>query len=112
MSLAGVFNLDVKDGRAMAQFALDNMDHHRQIQGAIFRQFNVALPLFPLDPISESDFNTWALLHQSMHSAANDILGLPDFDLTAVDITKPEQVIVWAELHGRGHQMIAQALGI
>lgn len=112
MSLAGVFNLDVNDERTMLQFALDNMDQHRQIQEAVFRQFGSVLPLFPLDPIPANDFNTWALNHQSMHSAVNDLLGLPDFDLTAVDITKPEQVIVWAELHGRGHQMIAQALGI
>ena len=88
------------------------MDEHRKIQQAIFTKRNINLPLFPLDPIALDDLDSWARNHQSMHSAPLEILGLQGNDLTRVDFTKTEDIIVFVQIHAMEHRLIAAALGL
>lgn len=112
MALASIFNLQWNEPANRARFSFNNWMEHQKIQEEIFRKHGIDLPLFPIDPIPNYDLLSWAFRHQSMHSAANVILGLQGFDLTGVDFRKPEEVTVWTENHAREHMAINQALGI
>lgn len=112
MSVANLFNLDLKDPASVLRFSFSNQAEHFKIQRAIFEKFNVNLPIFPIDPIPATGFVTWAQVHQSMHSSANGILGLQSDDLTTLDPNKPEDVEVWAYTHAQEHYRFAQSLGL
>ena len=112
MSVAALYNLELKDPASRERWAFHNMGEHFKIQAAIFRKFNLNVPIFPCDPITLNDIPTWARNHQSMHSSANGILGLQGNDLTDVDLSKPEDVEVFKYLHAQEHQRFQLALGL
>lgn len=110
MSVAALYNLDVKAGPSLLRWSFNNMSEHFKIQDAIYAQFKINLPLFPLDPIPLDELVTWGYNHQAMHSAALAILRLQGNDLTSVDLTKPADVIIWTQLHADEHRRMAAAL--
>src|SRR6266851_7962419 len=103
MSLAGLYNLDPKDPASLMRWSFANMAEHFKIQRAIFDKHKLNLPLFPLDPIPLFDLVSWGVSHQAMHAGANAVLKLPGNDLTTVDFTKPEDIVVWVQLHASEH---------
>lgn len=66
----------------------------------------------PLDPIPFDQRNivTWAELHQAVHSQQDSVLGVSGVDLTSLDLSQPERVRIWIELHAREHQYMSLAV--
>lgn len=114
MGLATLANIPTTD-ELLAQFAFANMDSHRRIAAAIFRQMNgMVVPEFPLDPVplSPDARLVWALNHQAMHNSQNGILGVDGQDFTETDFDSPEQLTYYIQRHFIEHLEAEKQLGI
>jgi hypothetical protein len=115
MALANLLNLPVTT-ELLAQFSWSNMDSHRRINAAIFRQKNgLVIPEFVLDPIPLLDENgllVWGLNHQAMHATmdqANDVQGE---DLSAPNFRNISELSSWMQQHFVEHYLNETKLGI
>ena len=109
--LAGLYN-DIVDDQSLQHFSFINADQHTQIIDAIARKYNVALPVYILDPISTNNPANWLYTHQAAHNDMNAILGIAGNDLTDVDFKNKEQVASWVWLHAQEHYQASNKLGI
>ncbi len=108
--LAAVFNIPT-DPITLARFAFHNRDQHELAVRAIKSRTGLSLPLYPIDPILESDFPAWLYTHQSMHNSVNAFLGLQGNDLSDMDPRKIDQLTYWIQLHGNEHTAWSNILG-
>lgn len=90
-----------------------HMFDHFQIAQGIFSARQILIPLLPLDPVPSHRPELmlgWFQNHMSMHAAMNAAMGTQGADLSVVDFTNPEQLIVWLEANAAEHLAIAAAI--
>lgn len=87
---------------------------HVDINRLILETHNVSLPAFVLDPMDplRTDFYNWLYLHQEMHNAQNNVLGISGYDLLDIDWKDPGQRAGWIYLHENEHYQASDILGI
>lgn len=108
MSVANLFNIPNTD-QEMGTWSFQHMAHHRLINLAILRIYNVVLPEYVLDPVDMTDPVQFLLQHQKMHDASDGVLGVSSFDLTDVDWSDQGQRAGWIWLNARLHVAEANA---
>lgn len=108
--IAALFNIP-GDFATFKRFSFHNNDAHVLASRFLRSQFGLSVDEYPLDPIPENDIEGWLYTHQAAHNAINGALGLSGNDLTAVDVTKKEQLINWIEIHANEHVSWGNILG-
>lgn len=109
MSVADVFNIPTTP-EEMLRWSSLHMILHRSENTAIFRQFNVILTEFILDPVDERTDSEWFQQHQTMHNNVDQIIGVAQFNLTDVDWTNAAQRAGWFQSHAQLHRQETDAL--
>lgn len=114
MSTANLFNVpNLDDPESLMWWAFAHQDHHRSINGAIYRRNLIALPEFSLDPVPIGDNSgAWAYQHQTMHNNQNILLGISGFDLSRVEWNDKSLLEGWIWLHAQEHYQASQILGV
>lgn len=111
MALATLFNIpNFSDVDTQSHFSFANNDHHRQIASAVFRLYNIVLPVYLLDPMPMYSLGIWLQNHQDAHNAQNAVLGIAGNDLSDLDLSKPDQISSWIFLHAIEHRQAADKL--
>lgn len=100
------------DQNSFMEMSFANVDEHRKIITAVRTLYSITIQEYIIDPIPMFDFSGWAYRHQLMHNQQNAVLGIAGNDLTAVDLTKPDEVAAWTNLHAQEHYQAASILGI
>ena len=95
----------------LLQFSFANNDDHLRIIAAIFKQGNILLPTYILDPIPTADIGAWLYVHQTVHNQMNSVLSIDGSDLTSVDFGKQDELAAWIWQHYREHYQANQTLG-
>ena len=96
----------------MNEFSFANQDHHLQIAREIYRQANLIIPVYSLDPINPQDAGVFLYQHQQAHNAQNSILGIAGNDLTTIDLTNKGELEEWILIHFQEHYTAQQLLGL
>jgi hypothetical protein len=109
--LASLYNVP-SDQNGFMELSFANVDEHRKIITAVKNAYGIAIQEYIIDPIPLFDFPAWAYRHQQMHNQQNAVLGIAGNDLTAVDLTKPDELASWVNLHAQEHYQAASILGI
>ena len=102
MAVADLFNTPKTDNE-MAHWSFAHMDHHREVNAAILQKYGISLPEYPLDPVDLNDPGAWLNQHQQMHNNTDQILGIPGYDLTEVNLSDPDQRAGWIFLNATLH---------
>ena len=110
MSLATLLYPPPTD-RGMDEYGWANLDHHRIITSAIFKQREVRIQEYTIWPIRADNFDDFLRQHQSWHDAINAELNIPGTDLTNVDFQNQQQRDAWYWIHFIQHRAYAIALG-
>lgn len=110
-SIADIYNVPttVQD-RALWSFA--HIAHHRDINRRIYELVKIALPEYIIDPIDPDNPGEWEYLHQQMHDAQNNILGIQGQDLTDVNWKDQRLLAGWIWLNANEHVQAANILEI
>lgn len=111
MGIAALFNVP-SNNEELAQWAFNNMAHHRDIILSIYHQTGVLLPEYVLDPVDFNDPGTWMYNHQIMHSDMDNILGIQGFDLLDVNWQDRGEFAGWIFLHSQEHYQASNILGV
>lgn len=101
------------DAEVRSQWSFAHQDAHSKIVEAIFQQTGTPLALYILDPMPDpksAQFQTWTEIHQQAHTAFDAILGIQGNNLTALDVSQPDQIEVWIRLHADEHIQAQKAL--
>ena len=109
MSVLNVFNIPGTP-EELTQWSFLHMALHRSENQAIFRQKNVILPEFVLDPIDPTSNSAWFQQHQLMHDNVGQVVGVAQFNLIDVDWSDEAQRIGWFQSHAQLHQQETDAL--
>jgi len=88
------------------------MAHHRDINRRIYELTQIALPEYLLDPIDPQNTGSWDDLHQSMHDAQNQLLGISGFNLLGIDFSDQQLLATWIFLNANEHHQAADILEI
>lgn len=120
MSLATLANIpDPKNVASFLQFSFSDMDSHRKIAAAIYRQKGILLPLYSVDPVYFAQgprgpelTGAWLSAEYQLHIDMNGVTRVPGNDLSTVDIQNPEQWASWIRLHWWEHQQNENILRI
>jgi len=107
--LATLYNVPTNENE-MNIFSFNNYAEHVKIASAIFAQYGITVPIYPLDPIPLSDMGDWLLQHQNLHNIMNELLGTNSDDLTDVNFKDPQQLAQWIWLHAQEHYQAADVL--
>jgi len=120
------------DSDGLREFSLAHRFAHQQIAGAISSAYSVAVPGFDvgderahkawelvmlkpkeIPPQAQELIKDWLLLHQNLHQAEYDALGLgPAYDFSTVDFADANAFQNWMLQHQQAHDIEADALGI
>ena len=98
------------DENAFNEFLGLNEFAHQTI-ARFLQGFGVVVPRVPLSE-SPLDSPGWLLDHWVLHQAEGAALGIPVFDLSAVDLTEEDQYLDWMRRHAALHNAENLALGI
>lgn len=109
MSVLDVFNVPTDDDE-LARWTTLHMILHRSENTAVFRNFNVLLPEYVLDPIDTTPDSDWFQQHQLMHSNIDAVVDVPQFNLIDVDWTNQASRIGWFQGHAQLHRQETDAL--
>jgi hypothetical protein len=111
MNILGLTDLDIGNPESLREFFDMNTIAHEEIFGALLES-GIIIEHYPLDA-DPTDYHDWAFVHDKMHRAEADALGLAGtVDLSQIDFGNAEQASAWAQDHYLLHQLEAQALGI
>lgn len=97
------------------QWAFAHQAHHIDVNDAVYRLLNFALPQYildPFDPTNEDLMGTWAYNHQQMHENLNQILGVAGYNLVDVDWTDQSQLAGWIQLNFVEHLQYSNILQV
>jgi len=108
MAVASLFNVPGTD-QEMAAWSFIHMAHHRELNEAILRLRNIALPEYILDPVNLADPQAFLNQHQQMHNNTDAVLGVSGYDLTEVDWADAGQRAGWIYLNATLHVAEAEA---
>jgi hypothetical protein len=96
---------------AWLEWSVIHQQDHFQIQERIRRKLGLNTIMLPLDPIPFlDDMLGWAMDHQAVHNEMTAAVGIRGFDLTSVDVRRPEELTIWVQLHAIEHQSVSAAL--
>lgn len=109
MSVLDVFNIPGTPAE-LAQWSFLHMALHRSENQAVFRQKNVTLTEFVLDPIDTAPNSAWFQQHQQMHDAVDQQVNVAQFNLIDVDWQDEGQRIGWFQSHAQLHKQETDAL--
>ena len=109
MSILNVFNVPTTP-QELAQWSFLHMALHRSQNLAVFRQKNILLTEFILDPLDPTPEGRWFLDHQVAHNNVDAVLGVAQFNLLDVDWSDESQRIGWIQEHAQLHQTETNAL--
>lgn len=93
-------------------WSFNHMAHHRDINDAIYQQYGIVFPLYPIDPMNLNDIGTFSYWHQIMHNNFNELLGISGNDLLDVDWRDEGQRLVWLQDDGIEHLEAARILNL
>lgn len=85
---------------------------HTNIVQAIQNQTGVSLTIYQLDPANFNFFEDYLNRNQQAHNDMLGALGISGSDLSEVDITQPNQLRAWIQLHAIEHRDAELALGV
>lgn len=114
MAIAAIQNIPGTP-EELAQWAFAHQAHHVDINFAIYRLSNIALPQYildPFDPNNQDQMGSWSYLHQLMHQNQNFLLGIAGNNLVDVDWTKAEELAGWVQLNFIEHLEASNILGV
>jgi hypothetical protein len=109
MSMCTLFNVP-SNINEMNVFSFNNQAEHTKIASAIFSQYNITVPVYPLDPIPLNDMGAWLIQHQNLHNIMNSVLGTNSNDLTDVNFKDSQQLAGWIWLHAQEHYVASNTL--
>lgn len=109
--LAALLNVPRTDAE-WQQFSYDHRDSHDRIRAAILAKFKINLVDYQIDPINPDNIQQFLQNNASLHTDMNGIVHSQASDLLNVDLSKPEQLESWINLHYQEHQNVEQLLGI
>lgn len=110
--LAGLLNLDFSTPERTSFWVANNIDQHRLISSKVLTKYNTILDIYPINELTEEDWESWFQNHQQMHNDFNSVLGTPGNDFSSLDLKDPSQVALWTQLHFEEHRQAAYMLGI
>jgi hypothetical protein len=111
MALANLANVP-GNWQTLQQWTFAHMDHHRQINDAIKVQHGQLLPIYPIDPLTPLNMNSFLYQHQALHKAQNAVLKIDNLDLLGVDWNDEGQRATWIFQNFSEHRDAALALGV
>lgn len=109
MGVATLYNVPTNSNE-MNIFSFNNLAEHEKIANAIFNKYNIAVPIFVIDPIPLFNLGAWLQQHQVLHNIMNNVLGTNSNDLTTVDFNDQTQLSEWIWLHAQEHYQAAATL--
>ena len=109
MSLATLFNTPV-DEESLSAFLFANYDEHQQLIQRISQENSVSLPLLDIRNMDVNSPGAWALAHQAMHGAINNVLGIAGSDFSLIDPRDREATQGLILLHANDHLRYRKAL--
>lgn len=109
MSIADVFNIPSNDDE-LNRWSVLHMILHRSENEAVFRQHNILLTEFVLDPIDTREDSGWFQNHQTMHDNIDQVIGVAQFNLLDVNWKDPAQRAGWFQSHAQLHRQETDAL--
>lgn len=86
--------------------------HHRDICRVVFRDSQVRLDEYVLDPFDPDDMGNWPYLHQVMHQQMDTALGIAGYDLSEIDWQDHDRIRSWLQQHGSEHYRVGAILGL
>jgi hypothetical protein len=111
MPLAQILHIpEGKDGLLFWSFSHDQQ--HQQIVQALNSKFALSLPVYILNPISETDFEGWITRHQQAHNDFNAALNFNGADLSGLDLNDPKKVQAFEWFNFVEHQNACAILGL
>jgi hypothetical protein len=111
MPIAAILNIP-QSKQEIQYWAFAHMAHHRDINAAILRNYNYAMPEYLLDPMNVRDLGAWSDQHQTMHSLQDRILGISGYDLSDLNWADQGQRQGWIFLNFQEHYEAANILGV
>lgn len=111
MAVADIANIPA-DWTSLQVWSFAHMAHHRDLISHVLASKNVALTLYPLDPINPGDLGSFAYQHQLMHTDINNILGIVGNDLLDIDWQNDAARAEWIWLNMQEHLQYAQKTGV
>lgn len=111
MSVPAIYNMP-SNRDELNMWAFANAAHHADINRRIFQLTGGVLPSFVLDPIPPNDISSWSYLHQQMHNAQNEVLGIQGNNLVDVNWSNPNELAEWIDAHASEHYQAGAILGL